>query len=150
MKERGDQTYFARKLRHQPTDAERTLWARLRNRQLQGVRFRRQQPLGSYIVDFISLERKLIVEVDGGQHNERKGRQENIERTKWLQANGYRVLRFWNNDVLVNTEGVLERITLALSHPHLPLSLHLAPCSSRTGLTTWGRGEGTMAKESLV
>jgi len=118
MNRTGDQTYFARKLREQLTDAERTLWARLRNRQLQGVRFRRQQPLGSYIVDFICLERKLIVEVDGGQHNEAKGRQEDRERTKWLQANGYRVLRFWNNDVLMNMEGVLERITLASSHPH--------------------------------
>jgi len=118
MNRRGNQTYFARKLRQQLTDAERTLWARLRNKQLQGVRFRRQQPIGLYIVDFICLDRRLIVEVDGGQHNERKGRQEDIERTKCLQTNGYRVLRFWNNDVLMNMEGVLGRITLALSHPH--------------------------------
>ena len=119
MKGRGNQKDFARKLRQQLTDAERILWARLRNRQLQGVRFRRQQPIGSYIVDFICLERQLIVEVDGGQHNEREGRKEDRERTKWLQAKGYRVLRFWNNDVLMNTEGVLERITQVLSHPHL-------------------------------
>jgi len=119
MKGKRNQRDFTRKLRQQLTDAERTLWARIRNRQLQGVRFRRQQPIGSYIVDFICLERQLIVEVDGGQHNERRGREEDKERTKWLQAKGYKVLRFWNNDVLMNTEGVLERIAQVLSHPHL-------------------------------
>jgi len=119
MRDKKTQTELARRLRRQLTDAERALWARLRNGQLQDVKFRRQQPIGPYIVDFVSLERRLILEIDGGQHNERKGRREDRERTEWLQAKGYRVLRFWNNDVLMNMEGVLERILEALAHPHL-------------------------------
>jgi len=118
MNRTRNQTYFARKLRRQLTDAERALWARLRNGQLQSVKFRRQQPIGPYIVDFVSLKRRLILEIDGGQHNERKGRREDRGRTQWLQAKGYRVLRFWNNDVLMNMEGVLEIILEALAHPH--------------------------------
>jgi len=76
--------------------------------------FRRQQPIGPYIVDFASFERKLIVEIDGGQHNEKEAREKDEERTAWLEQRGYRVLRFWNNDVLMNTAGVLERIRKAL------------------------------------
>lgn len=103
-------TTLARKLRRRQTEAERSLWMGLRNRQLEGVKFRRQQPIGPYIVDFVSTEKRLIVEVDGGQHNEEGIEGKDEERTLWLKGQGYRVLRFWNNEVLSNIEGVLERI----------------------------------------
>ena len=96
---------LARKLRLTPTDAEIRVWSRLRRKQLEGFRFRRQHPLGPYVVDFFCAEAKLIVEVDGGQHAD-----DGEARTLWLEARGYRVIRFWNNDVLANTEGVLEAI----------------------------------------
>lgn len=92
-----------------PTDAELRLWVRLRRKQLDGFRFRRQQPIGRYVVDFFCPEAKLIVEVDGGQHAD-----DTSERTRWLIDHGYRVIRFWNNDVLANTDGVLLKIREAL------------------------------------
>ncbi len=88
----------ARRLRKHPTDAERLLWRHLRLRQLGGYKFRRQQPLGPYIVDFVCLAKRLIVEVDGGQHAEQA--EEDAQRTAWLEAQGFRVLRFWNTEVL--------------------------------------------------
>jgi 2-isopropylmalate synthase len=98
------------------TDAERRLWAALRDRQLDGVKFRRQHPLGPYILDFFSEELKLVVEVDGGQH---ASSQTDVVRTAWLTAQGCRVLRFWNNDVLRNLPGVLETLRSALTvAPH--------------------------------
>jgi ATP-dependent helicase HrpA/adenine-specific DNA-methyltransferase len=100
---------FARALRQNPTDAESRLWRHLRGKQMEGIRFRRQQPIGPYIVDFFCAEARLIVEVDGGQHAE-----DSDTRTRWLEARGYRVIRFWNNDVLSNTEGVLTMILRAL------------------------------------
>ena len=100
----------ARGLRRASTEAEKLLWQKLRARQLSGVKFRRQAPIGSYIVDFASFEHRLVVEIDGGQHNTPQGRQHDLERTAWLEAQGFRVLRFWNNQVLTNIEGVLERI----------------------------------------
>ena len=115
MKESRRQIALARKLRQSQTDAERALWARLKRKQLEGVKFRRQQPLGSYIVDFVSFERKIIVEVDGGQHSEREARGRDKQRAAWLKEKGYQVLRFWNNEVLVNMEGVLEKIREVLS-----------------------------------
>ena len=103
----------ARRLRKTPTEAETRLWSRLRRRQIDGHRFRRQVPLGSYVVDFACLEARLMVEVDGGQHAERIDA--DAARTAWLEGRGYRVLRFWNNDVLANTDGVVETIRAALS-----------------------------------
>jgi very-short-patch-repair endonuclease len=103
----------ARTLRRNLTDAERALWYRLRHQQL-GVRFRRQHPLGNYIVDFVCLDRKLVVEVDGSQHLES---QRDQERDQWLHAAGYRVLRFWNHEVLGQTQDVLEAIYRALNTP---------------------------------
>ena len=100
---------LARKLRLTPTDAEIRLWSRLRGKQLAGFRFRRQHPLGPYVVDFFCAEAKLIVEVDGGQHAD-----DGEARTRWLEARTYRVIRFWNNDVLANTDGVLQMIRDAL------------------------------------
>jgi very-short-patch-repair endonuclease len=110
MKESQRRVALTRKLRQSHTDAERALWAKLRNKQLEGVKFRRQQPLGGYIVDFVSFERKIIVEIDGGQHNEEEASKKDEERTTWLRGRDYQVLRFWNNEVLVNTQGVLEKI----------------------------------------
>ncbi len=110
MEKRKEEIALARGLRKRQTDAERALWSKLRNKQIEGVKFRRQQPIGSYIVDFVSLERKLIIEIDGGQYNQRKVREKDEEREKWLKEKGYQILRFWNNDVLTNIEGVLEKI----------------------------------------
>ena len=102
----------ARDLRRNPTVAEQRLWHRLRGRQLDGFRFRRQVPVGPFIVDFLCVEARLVVELDGGQHGEDSG--EDGRRTAWLVAQGYRVVRFWNNDVLGNTVTVLEAILAAL------------------------------------
>ncbi len=90
------------------TDAQRRLWSRLRRRQLDGLRFRRQAPIGPYYADFICLEEKLIIELDGGQHAIE--READAARARWLESEGYRVLRFWNNEVLGNTDGVIEEI----------------------------------------
>src|SRR5271163_4144954 len=105
-------TARARQLRGNPTDAEVRLWSKLRRKQLEGFRFRRQAPIGSYYVDFICLEKKLILEIDGGQHAVRQDT--DAKRTRWLESEGYRVIRFWNNEVLGNLDGVLESIRRAL------------------------------------
>jgi len=103
-------------LRRNMTDAERTLWFELRGRRLQGFKFKRQWTIGFYIVDFCCLEHRLIVEVDGGQHEA----ETDETRTAWLEGQGYRVIRFWNNEVLGNLEGVLQAIVMALApqDPH--------------------------------
>src|SRR5262249_21166673 len=101
-------TNFARQLRRSQTDAERVLWFRLRDRRLAGLKFKRQVPIGRFVVDFVCKDARLIIELDGGQHDENKVRDAN--RTEILEAMGYLVLRFWNNDVLRNTDGVLEEI----------------------------------------
>ncbi len=108
-------TLRARKLRNNQTNVEAIIWNKLRNRQLNGVKFRRQQPLGKYIVDFVSLERKLVVELDGGQHNQNAHDQ---ERTLWLNKEGYKVVRFWNNEITENLQGALETIEKAIFNPH--------------------------------
>ncbi|HEU4857931.1 MAG TPA: DUF559 domain-containing protein [Rhodanobacteraceae bacterium] len=117
----GAKTGFARRLRRDMTDAERRLWHYLRRRQLLGFRFRRQFPIGPYIVDFACLEAKLVIEVDGSQHFDAAG---DIARTQRLHEHGCRVLRFWNNDVLIRTQQVLAAIHDALGavgpHPGLP------------------------------
>jgi very-short-patch-repair endonuclease len=99
-------------MRREMTDAERLLWSQLRQRQVAGLKFRRQHPLGSFIVDFACIEAGLVIEVDGGQHDERQPADE--ARTAWLNSQGYRVLRFWNNEVLDNLDGVREAIWTAL------------------------------------
>ena len=103
-----------RHLRKNPTDAEQKLWSCLRRKQLHGYRFRRQRPIGPYIVDFVCLEVSLIIEVDGGQHAEQIEKDE--ARTSFLEKEGFRVIRFWNNDVLVNTDGVLDVILQDLQY----------------------------------
>ena len=97
-----------KELRNNPTEAERILWQHLRLRQLGGYKFRRQQLLGDYIVDFVCLEKRLVIEVDGGQHTSQVAYDE--QRTTWLEVQGFRVLRFWNNEVLQNIEAVKEVI----------------------------------------
>ncbi len=101
-------TGFARQLRKNATDAERLLWKHIRNRQIDGHKFRRQYPIEPYTVDFICLERQLIIEVDGGQHAQQIT--QDTERSDWLAAKGYRILRFWNNEVLANISGVVAVI----------------------------------------
>jgi very-short-patch-repair endonuclease len=105
MKRRG--TEIARKLRRNQTDAERLLWSRLRDRRLAKAKFRRQTPIVDYVADFVCEDAKLIVEVDGSQHSENA---RDAERTAVLEASGYKLLRFWNNDVITNLDGVLQRI----------------------------------------
>ena len=106
----------ARQLRRNHTEAERRVWARLRARQLNGVKFRRQHPVGSFVVDFCCPERRVIVELDGGQHASRV--LEDQRRTTFLVQRGYRVLRFWDNDVITHIEAVIEQIANAVSDPH--------------------------------
>jgi very-short-patch-repair endonuclease len=108
-------TRQARGLRQRSTEAERRLWSRLRGRQVAGAKFRRQQPLGRYVVDFVSLEHRLVVEVDGGQH---AGRRTDSARERELGRLGFRVVRFWNHEVLAETDAVLEKIRESLTTPH--------------------------------
>jgi very-short-patch-repair endonuclease len=112
-------TLRARQLRSSLTDAEKYLWQYLRRNQLHGLRFRRQHPVSPYIIDFACLEKKLVIELDGGQHSQNQ--KYDTERTIFLEQHGYRVLRFWNNDVLRNIEGVLETIASAVGENPLPL-----------------------------
>ena len=101
-----------RQLRKNMTEAEHVLWFRLRSHQVEGHKFRRQHPIGHYVVDFVCLERRLIVEVDGSQHMDNP----NDEiRTRWLEREGYKVLRFWDNEVLMETDAVMEVIKEAVT-----------------------------------
>jgi very-short-patch-repair endonuclease len=115
---REAKTDRARRLRRDSTRAELHLWNKLRARQLAGFKFVRQEPVGPYVTDFICRESRLVIEVDGGQH---ATDQRDLVRDQWLRDHNYRILRFWNNDVLTNTEGVLETILstlLAETPPH--------------------------------
>ena len=133
---------LARMLRSQMTDAERLLWHHLRARRLSGFRFRRQLVIEPYIVDFVYLDVKLVVEADGGQHEEQQDR--DSERTAYLETLGYRVLRFWNHEMLNGTQAVLERI-----HHELIESPHPNPLPEGEGAdvgpthTFCGRAEQT-------
>ncbi|OGT87899.1 MAG: DNA (cytosine-5-)-methyltransferase [Gammaproteobacteria bacterium RIFOXYA12_FULL_61_12] len=100
------------------TDAERHLWYRLRGKQVEGLRFRRQHPIGPYVVDFVCLSRRLIVELDGGQHAEQAG----YDRTRdsWLSSEGFRVLRFWNDQVFKQTDEVLAVIYSEMERRSFP------------------------------
>ncbi len=100
--------FMAKALRKNFTDTERLLWRHLRAKQMEGYKFRRQEPIGGYIVDFVCQEKKIVIEVDGGQHSVERER--DFERDNWLGGQGYKVLRFWNNEVLMNINGVLELI----------------------------------------
>ncbi|MDY6908613.1 MAG: DUF559 domain-containing protein [Thermodesulfobacteriota bacterium] len=117
-------TPTAKTLRKRLTDAERILWTYLRAKQLEGLKFRRQAPIGKYIAAFVCHDKRIVIEVDGGQHSLNKDR----ERDNWFKEQGYKVLRFWNSEVLTNIAGLLEVIRGdCLSHP--PLN----PLPSREG-----------------
>ena len=105
---------LARALRKRMTDAERLLWRHLRNRELGGWKFRRQYPVGPFIVDFICVEKNVVIEVDGGQHAENE--EQDIQRSAYLNKMGYRVIRFWNNEVLQEIEAVLTAIFAILAN----------------------------------
>ena len=102
----------AKKMRREPTDAERALWSILRNRQFGDWKFRRQVPIGPYIADFLCYEARLIIEADGGQH---ASSPYDANRDAWLKHEGFAILRFWNNDLLTNAEGVASTILTTLN-----------------------------------
>ncbi|WP_446655027.1 endonuclease domain-containing protein [Blastomonas sp.] len=120
----------ARKLRNNMTDAEIKLWSGLRGRQQAGAKFRRQQPIGPFIVDFVCQEHRLIVEADGSQHCDSN---HDEQRDAFLCAQGYRVLRFWNCDIMDNVEAVTEEILRTLEGPHPPIAAQWAPPSPLKG-----------------
>ncbi|HEY4068707.1 MAG TPA: endonuclease domain-containing protein [Burkholderiaceae bacterium] len=109
--------HHAKSLRTGMTDAERRLWSRLRLEQL-GVKFRRQHPLGSYVLDFVCLDRKLAIEIDGSQHLDEQAYDD--RRTQWLRSQGYAVLRLWANEVLSETDAVVVSIVERLAAPPAP------------------------------
>jgi len=113
----------AKYLRSNQTDAEERLWYYLRAHRFMGLKFKRQKPVGSYIADFVCLEIKLIIEADGGQH----GNEADAKRDAWFKAQSFTVLRFWNNDILRDTDAVLERIRQTV----LTLSPDPSPASGR-------------------
>ena len=115
---------LVKKLRRNMTAAEKAIWHKLRNKQL-GVKFRRQQPTGKYIVDFACFENRLVIEIDGGEHLQ--SYKDSI-RDEWFKENGYKVLRFWNNDVLKNTDGVIQRIVSEITPSPLSPLLKRGDC----------------------
>jgi very-short-patch-repair endonuclease len=119
-------TARAQHLRHDPTYVERKLWQKLRRNQPENLSFRRQHPVGPYVMDFYCPALRLAIELDGGQHNFDQNRRKDERRTMWLRSNGIEVLRFWNNDVMSNLDGVLSEIARVASDmtpsPILPLS----------------------------
>ena len=130
-------TERARRLRREQTDVEAKLWSRLRNRQLDGWKFKRQVPKRAYIVDFFCADAKLIIELDGGQHTADKAVAYDAERTRYLQACGFRVIRFWNHEVFEDIDAVLDTIWRKLQEPSLPAS---APHSLSPEGVDWGWG----------
>jgi very-short-patch-repair endonuclease len=123
----------AKRLRREMTDAERKLWSVLRGAKLEGVKFRRQQPIGPFIADFVCQERRMIVEADGSQHADSAS---DKRRTAFLESKGYRVVRFWNSEILGNLDGVADAIVTALSFPHPAQAAPESPSPSR------GEGNG--------
>lgn len=106
---------IAKELRKGSTKAEKLLWRRLNSRQLEGFKFRRQQPIGQYIVDFVNFETKLIIELDGGQHATQKDKDN--KRDNWFEQQGFEILRFWDNEIFENLQGVLEHVRSRLLAP---------------------------------
>jgi very-short-patch-repair endonuclease len=114
----------AKVLRENTTTAEDILWRHLRRIEIKGSHFRRQVPIGPYVADFACLKERLIIEVDGSQHGNDPNSRRDEDRTRWLNSEGYRVMRFWNNDVMSKTEAVLEAVyeATAVTPPRLPLA----------------------------
>ncbi|CAM8637308.1 DUF559 domain-containing protein [Sphingobium sp.] len=117
-------TAKARALRNNATDVERALWHVISARKISGIRFNRQIPIGQFICDFVARSIGLVIEVDGGQHND----EVDAERTRYIEARGFRMIRFWNNDVLGNIEGVIEEIERVIANMPSP-----DPCRKREG-----------------
>ena len=115
-------THLAKGLRKRSTDVEQLLWGHLRAGRFEGKKFRRQHPIGQYIADFVCLEKRLVVELDGGQHALPDEILKDRERTSWLENEGYTVVRFWDNEILTNTSGVLEAIRERLHRAPSPQS----------------------------
>ncbi|TAN42236.1 MAG: endonuclease domain-containing protein [Nitrospirae bacterium] len=115
-------TQLAKGLRKRSTDLELLLWSRLRAGRFEGMRFRRQHPIGKYIADFVCLEKRLIIELDGGQHALPDETLKDGQRDAWLEKEGYTVIRFWDNEVFTNTSGVLETIRERLHRTPSPQS----------------------------
>lgn len=113
-----NQNNFAKKLRSSQTEVEKILWTKSRNRQVYRVKFRRQQPIGPYIVDFVSFEEKIIIKLDGGFHRKMTNEISDKKRTDWLEKEGFTVLRFWNKDIIKDLGGVFYAIHKAIKHPH--------------------------------
>ena len=140
----------AKELRHDQTEAETFVWGQLRGRRFSGFKFRRQVPLGNYIVDFVCLDRRIIVELDGGQHNETNQKAYDARRDAWLRREGFEVLRFWNSDVFTEWEAMAEGIWHALERrparraPSPPAPL---PPGER-GEQKPRRGRGSMGNET--
>ena len=139
------QAVFVRNMRRAPTDAEKNLWRHLHRLSLHGSHFRRQVQLGQYIVDFVSHKMRIAIEIDGGQHAENAA---DAMRTKFIESQGYRVLRFWNNDVLGNIDGVLEVIQTAVNKLQASDSSEIGTAtlqgaSSPSPLVGEGRGGGS-------
>ncbi len=130
----------ARELRKNQTDAEHLLWNILRNRQIADYKFRRQHPIGKFILDFYCHERKLAIELDGGQHNEQEQKEYDEARTEWLKEQGVEVLRFWNNEVLKMTEAVVEKIYYSLTQT-LSQRERVSNLPSPSGRGAGGEGE---------
>ena len=111
-----------RELRRNQTEAEKALWAHLRNKQFYGMKFFRQYSIGPYILDFYCPNMKLAVELDGGQHNQCESKEYDAVRSEYLKAQGIEVIRFWNHEVLHDMESVLSELGLEVTPPHLPLT----------------------------
>jgi very-short-patch-repair endonuclease len=126
-------TPIARTLRANGTEAEQRLWYYLRNRQVEGAKFRRQRPIGSSVTDFVCEQARLVIELDGGQHTPEK----DAPRTRSIEANRYTIIRFWNHDVLANIEGVVEEIRAMLKIARLIVFL------------SFGRGYGALGAKRV-
>ena len=134
------QTHRARLLRRNMTGAEKILWRHFENAQM-GVSIRRQHPIGSYIVDFVALSIKLVIELDGDQHGFDKGLRYDVARTRYLGSKGYHVMRFWNNEVFENREGVLETIWNYVQQALIIKGATLTPLSLLGGESISGEAE---------
>ena len=146
------QAVFARTMRRAPTDAEKKLWRHLHRLSLDGSHFRRQVQLGQYIVDFVSHKMRIAIEIDGGQHVENAA---DAVRTKFIESQGYRVLRFWNNDVLGNVDGVLEAIQATVNELQASDSSEIGAATlhdaaSPSPLVGEGRGGGAAGRGANV
>ena len=142
-------TIFARSLRRQETNAEQLLWRELRNRELDGWKFKRQVPHGRYVLDFFCFDAGLVIEVDGAQHVEQRAAHD-AERTAYLEGHGLRVLRLGNTDVLDNIDGAIETIYLALGQRPAPspgAARRPLPVHAQHGSAMTGRGEGAASGE---